>query len=107
LEFTSPHILMSATESKSGGETQMNPVEIEAAVSDLAIKPFDKEDFPFAFLRTFGNKETTIKRLRSGESNKSDVGGVLQTNNIHNWLASTGRSWKVYSTASLHRLSSI
>lgn len=61
----------------------MNPVEIEAAVSDLAIQPFDQVDFPFAFLRAFGNKETTIKRLRSGESNKSDLGGVLQTNNIH------------------------
>lgn len=61
----------------------MNPVEIEAAVSNLAIQPFDKEEFPFAFLRAFGNKETTIKRLRSGDSNKSDLGGVLQTNNIH------------------------
>ena len=35
------------------------------------------------FLRPFGNKETTIKRLRAGASNKSDLGGVLQTNNIH------------------------
>lgn len=61
----------------------MNPVEIEVAVSDLATQPFDKEEFPFTFLRAFGNKETTIKRLRSGESNKSDAGGVLQTNNIH------------------------
>ncbi|EGG34728.1 type IIL restriction-modification enzyme MmeI, partial [Paenibacillus sp. HGF5] len=68
----------------------MNPVEIEAAVSDLAIQPFDKDEFPFAFLRAFGNKETTIKRLRSGESNKSDLGGVLQTNNIHIAVAQPG-----------------
>jgi hypothetical protein len=68
----------------------MNPVEIEAAVSDLAIQPFDKVEFPFAFLRAFGNKETTIKRLRSGESNKSDLGGVLQTNNIHIAIAKPG-----------------
>ncbi|MFI8688530.1 class I SAM-dependent DNA methyltransferase [Rossellomorea sp. NPDC077527] len=68
----------------------MNPVEIEAAVSDLAIQPFDKEEFPFSFLRAFGNKETTIKRLRSGESNKSDLGGVLQTNNIHIAIAPPG-----------------
>ncbi|WP_340018821.1 DNA methyltransferase [Paenibacillus sp. FSL H3-0457] len=61
----------------------MNPVEIEVAVTELATQPLDKEDFPFAFLRAFGNKETTIRRLRSGESNKSDIGGVLQTNNIH------------------------
>ncbi|TJY42229.1 class I SAM-dependent DNA methyltransferase [Cohnella pontilimi] len=72
----------------------MNPVEIEAAVSELATQPFDKDEFPFAFLRAFGNKETTIKRLRSGESNKSDLGGVLQTNNIHIAVAQHGEVYK-------------
>ncbi|GMA58185.1 hypothetical protein GCM10025858_26880 [Alicyclobacillus sacchari] len=72
----------------------MNPVEIEAAVSELAAQPFDKEEFPFAFLRAFGNKETTIRRLRSGETNKSDIGGVLQTNNIHIAVAPTGEVTK-------------
>ncbi|MEQ9465587.1 MAG: hypothetical protein RJQ10_18145, partial [Haliea sp.] len=61
----------------------MNAVEIEEAVSNLAMEPFDDEAFPFLFLEAFGNKPTTIKRLRSGSSNKSDLGGVLQTNNIH------------------------
>jgi hypothetical protein len=61
----------------------LNAVEIEEAISKLAEQPFDAEEFPFAFLEAFGNKATTIKRLRSGTSNKSDVGGVLQTNNIH------------------------
>ncbi len=61
----------------------MNAVEIEEAVSNLAAQPFDGAEFPFAFLRAFGNKETTIKRLRAGTSNKSDLGGVLQRNNIH------------------------
>ena len=61
----------------------MNAVEIEEAVTELVGKPFDAAEFPFAFLEAFGNKETTLKRLRKGESNKSDVGGVLQTNNIH------------------------
>ena len=61
----------------------MNPVEIEEAVSTLAGRPFDAEEFPFAFLRAFGNKATTIKRLRSGASNRSDLGGVLQRGNIH------------------------
>jgi MmeI, DNA-methyltransferase domain/MmeI, N-terminal domain/MmeI, helicase spacer domain len=61
----------------------MNAVEIEEAVSALAEQPFDADEFPFAFLEAFGNKATTIKRLRSGASNKSDIGGVLQTNNIH------------------------
>jgi hypothetical protein len=61
----------------------LNAVEIEEAVSLLAEQPFSPENFPYAFLEAFGNKETTIKRLRAGASNKSDLGGVLQTNNIH------------------------
>jgi hypothetical protein len=61
----------------------MNAVEIEEAISALAEAPFDLEEFPYAFLEAFGNKATTIKRLRSGASNKSDIDGVLQTSNIH------------------------
>ncbi|HBP6730946.1 TPA: class I SAM-dependent DNA methyltransferase [Pseudomonas aeruginosa] len=72
----------------------MNAVEIESAVSDLALQPFDGAEFPFAFLQAFGNKETTIKRLRSGASNKSDLGGVLQTNNIHIAVAQPGEVTK-------------
>jgi len=62
----------------------MNAVEIEEAISELAAEPFDADEFPFAFLEAFGNKATTIKRLRSGSSNASDIdGGLLQRNNIH------------------------
>ena len=61
----------------------MNAVEIEQAITDLAARPFDAGEFPYAFLEAFGNKETTLKRLRAGASNKSDLGGVLQTSNIH------------------------
>jgi len=61
----------------------VNAVEIEEAVSALAEQPFDPAEFPYAFLQAFGNKETTIKRLRAGVSNKSDLGGVLQANHIH------------------------
>lgn len=62
----------------------MNAVEIEEAVSQLAETPFDSEEFPFAFLEAFGNKATTVKRLKSGNTNQSDLpGGVLQRNNIH------------------------
>ena len=61
----------------------MNAVEIEQAITDLAEQPFDRAEFPYAFLEAFGNKATTLKRLRAGASNKSDLGGVLQTNNIH------------------------
>lgn len=72
----------------------MNAVEIEAAISDLAQQPFDPAEFPYAFLEAFGNKSTTIKRLRLGATNKSDFtgtwGGVLQTSNIHLAVADTG-----------------
>ncbi|RXR30288.1 class I SAM-dependent DNA methyltransferase [Sphingobium fluviale] len=62
----------------------MNAVEIEQAISELAAQPFDRAEFPFAFLEAFGNKATTIKKLRQGASNASDVsGGVLQRSNIH------------------------
>ncbi|WP_127075810.1 class I SAM-dependent DNA methyltransferase [Rhodomicrobium lacus] len=72
----------------------MNAVEIEQAISALADQPFDPAEFPFAFLQAFGNKETTLKRLRKGETNKSDLGGVLQTNNIHIAVAAPGEVTK-------------
>ncbi len=69
----------------------MNAVEIEEALSELASQPFDRENFAFDFLAAFGNKETTIKRLRKGESNASDIeGGVLQRNNIHIAICDVG-----------------
>ena len=61
----------------------MNAVEIEEAVSLLAEQPFEAGAFPYAFLEAFGNKATTIKRLKSGSTNKSDLDGVLQRGNIH------------------------
>jgi hypothetical protein len=68
----------------------MNAVEIEEEVTKLAERPFDREEFPFAFLEAFGNKPATIKRLRDGHTNSSDVGGVLQRNNIHIAVAEQG-----------------
>lgn len=61
----------------------MNAFEIEEAISSLAEQPFDASEFPFQFLQAFGAKETTLRRLKSGDTNKSDIGGVLQTTNIH------------------------
>ncbi len=69
----------------------MNAVEIEEAVSALAEAPFDPDTFPFDFLAAFGNKQTTVDRLRrkgKSSTNQSDLqpgsaSGVLQRNNIH------------------------
>lgn len=69
----------------------MNAVEIEEAISRLAEAPFDPEAFPFAFLEAFGNKSTTIKRLKGGSSNQSDLpDAVLQRNNIHMKVCAEG-----------------
>ena len=80
----------------------MNAVEIEEAISALAEQPFDAAEFPYAFLEAFGRKETTLKRLRSGEMNKSDLGGVLQRDNIHIAVASP---WAVTQTMAALRVS--
>jgi hypothetical protein len=69
----------------------MNAVEIDAAVSDLAAEPFDPVEFPFQFLAAFDKKETQLKRLRKGDTNRSDVpGGVLLQANIHMAVCAPG-----------------
>lgn len=73
----------------------MNALEIEEAVSALAAQPIDPEEFPFTFLQAFGNKQTTLIRLRKGESNKSDLGGVLQIHNIHIAVCAPGAVTKM------------
>ena len=70
----------------------MNAVEIEAAISELALQPFNGAEFPFAFLAAFGHKETALKRLRAGNNNVSDVpGGVFLRNNIHLVVCEPGK----------------
>jgi len=73
----------------------LNAIEIEEAISNLADEPFNADEFPFAFLEAFGNKPTTIKRLKSTKntSNSSDLqGGVLQRNNIHMAVCDDGEA---------------
>lgn len=70
----------------------MNAVEIEEAVSKLAAAPFDGKEFGFSFLEAFGNKATTVKRLRSGATNRSDLGGILQRSNIHIKVCTKGEA---------------
>jgi hypothetical protein len=71
---------------------RMNAVEIEEAVSDLVQQPFDAAEFPFRFITAFGAKKATVDRLRAAKNgtNQSDVGGVLQRNNIHIGIAPAG-----------------
>lgn len=50
----------------------------------LRARLLTRKSFPFTFLEAFGNKPTTLKRLKSNSSNQSDLpDGVLQRNNIH------------------------
>lgn len=70
----------------------MNPVEIEEAISDLAEQKFNQAEFPYEFLKSFGVKETTISRLKSGSTNSSDIpGAILQRNSIHISACSEGQ----------------
>lgn len=68
----------------------MNAVEIEQAVTELFSQAIDPTAFPYAFLQAFGNKETTLRKLRTGDTNKTDIGGVLQRNNIHLAVVESG-----------------
>ena len=68
----------------------MNPIEIEEQLSKLASEPFDVAEFPFQFLECYGRKAGEIKALKKGKSNKSDIDGILQRNNIHMLVAKPG-----------------
>ncbi len=84
-------MLQRLTEYQDKWGKALNAVEIEEAISNLAAEAFDSAEFPYAFLEAFGNKATTIKRLKTGNNNKSDVaGGVLQRSNIHMAVANHG-----------------
>jgi hypothetical protein len=40
----------------------MNAIEIEQAISTLAEQPFEAEEFPYAFLKAFGNEGSAVFR---------------------------------------------
>src|SRR3546814_11178031 len=69
-------------QSKQDHSKVMNAVEIEEAVSALAERPFDSAEFPFQFLEAFGNKETTIKRLRAAQGSTKDRKSVVQGKSV-------------------------
>ncbi|WP_127159315.1 class I SAM-dependent DNA methyltransferase [Xanthomonas arboricola] len=73
----------------------MKAVEMEEALSELAVEPFDANEFPYQFLAAFGNNDVTLKRLRKssgGGTNYSDLpDAVLQRNHIHLAVCGPGR----------------
>ena len=79
----------------------MNPIEIEEQLSKLASEPFDAAEFPFQFLVCYGRKAGEIKALKKGKSNKSDINGVLQRNNIHMIVTKLSPNIKPYDEQSL------
>lgn len=70
----------------------MNALEIESALTDLFEAPFERDSFVWQFFEAFGNNETTLKRLRKGETNSSTLpGAVLQRNHIHLAVCDAGQ----------------
>ena len=66
----------------------MNVAEIEDAVSRLAEAPFDPDTFFFQFMAAYGATQTTITRLKGGETNHSDITGAwLWRLNAHAGIA--------------------
>ncbi|WP_194098648.1 class I SAM-dependent DNA methyltransferase [Marivivens aquimaris] len=62
----------------------MNPTEIYDALAEIAAKPFDPNEFPFAFAEATDAAKAAISKLRNGSTNKSDVsGGVLFNKKFH------------------------
>ena len=58
----------------------MNAVEIESAISNLALEPFDAAEFPFTFLAAFGNKEALDLLIHSvGYKADTDVPKLNET----------------------------
>ena len=77
----------------------MNAVEIEKALLKLATLPFDKETFIYDFLECFGNISTTLTRLKTGDTNKTDVpDAVLQKTHIHIKLCGKGEATETLDT---------
>ncbi|MEM1374406.1 MAG: DNA methyltransferase [Pseudomonadota bacterium] len=58
----------------------MNPTEIADALEEIATRPFDPVEFPFAFAAATGSPQATVSKLRSGTINKSKVPGAVLMN---------------------------
>lgn len=64
----------------------MNPTEVADELEALVSRPFDPEEFPFAFAAATGNASATVSKLRSGKRslNRSrSPGAVLLNKKFH------------------------
>ena len=59
--------------------------------TDRARQTLDPDEFPSLFPKAFDNKAVTIKRLCSGTTNNSDLGGVLQRTKTHSTVGCYGK----------------
>lgn len=55
----------------------MNAVEIEQAISELALQPFDAAEFPFTFLAAFGDLPPVDVPIKSGSPGSRLLDGYL------------------------------
>ena len=86
----------------------MTSVEIEEAQLQVFGMRIDETEFPLQSLWALGAKEVTLAKLRSGNSNASDVSnGLLQRNNIQTAVLKKGtcrRLWRRFGAAQRRRL---
>jgi hypothetical protein len=61
----------------------MNVIEIEEQIDSLVAKDFSLDDFIFDFMEAFDAPKATVKQLRQGQQNASDIGGILWRRNLH------------------------
>jgi hypothetical protein len=71
----------------------MNIAEIEIELRDLVGRPFDANEFPFAFLTIYDAAKATVTKLRQGAANLAQVPGeVLLKNKLFFRATSNGQA---------------
>ncbi len=71
----------------------MNAVEIEEAISDLALQPFDATEFSFAFLFGFFLPLAGISTIKEIKDNPVDVRATGRLNKLYVELLRENPDW--------------
>ena len=61
----------------------MSVIEIEEQIDAIVAKDFNDDDFVFDFMEAFDAPKATVKQLRQGQQNASDISGILWRRNLH------------------------